>query len=109
VKVQARLARLELEFKTRQTTHFPEACLCFPADEQPEFKWKAEAAEAAGVLCPLHRRRFQTVVTRFPYRATRFYVADFKHGWPNRSAQYQKAMRASLNPELWPAEEVPLP
>jgi hypothetical protein len=109
VKVQARLARLELAFKTRQTTHFPVACLCFPADEQPEFKWKAEAAEAATVLCPLHGRRFQMVVTRFLYRATRFYVADFKYGWPNRSAQYQKAMRASLNPELWPAEEVPLP
>jgi len=27
---------LELAVKTRQATHFPEACLCFPADEQLE-------------------------------------------------------------------------
>jgi hypothetical protein len=63
VRLKARLARLELVFKTQIAAHFPEACLCFPADEQPEFKWQAEAEEAAKVLCPLHGRRFQTVVT----------------------------------------------
>jgi len=89
--------------------HFPETCLCFPVDEQPEFRWRAEAEEAAGVLCPLHGRRFQTVVTRFLYRALHFYVADFERGWPQRSAQYQKAMRASFDPALWPAQEVELP
>ena len=109
MRVRARLARLELAFKTRQATHFSEACLCFPADEQPEFMWGAEAAEAATVLCPLHGRRFQMVVTRSLFRPTHFYVADFERGWPHRSAQYQKAMRASLNPALWPAEEVELP
>ena len=89
--------------------HFPETCLCFPADEQPEFKWRAEAEEAAGVICPLHGRRFNRVVTRHLYYAQRFYVADFEHGWPYRSAQYQKAMRVSLDAARWPAEEVMLP
>ena len=51
---------------------------CFPLDEQPEFRWRAEAEEAARVLCPLHGRRFQTVVTRFLYRALHYYVADFE-------------------------------
>jgi hypothetical protein len=80
--------------------HFPEACLCFPVDEQPEFRWRAEAEEAARVLCPLHGRRFQTVVKRHLYWALRCYVADFERGWPHRSAQYQKAMRVSLDPTV---------
>jgi hypothetical protein len=41
-------------------------------DEQPEFKWRAEAEEAVQVLCPLHGRRLQTVVTRHIYQAQRF-------------------------------------
>ena len=109
LKISARLARLELASKAQRAGDFPEACLCFPADEQPEFKWKAEADEAAKVLCALHGRRFQTVVTRHLYYAQRFYVADFEHGWPHQSAQYQKAMGASLDPTRWPAEEVQLP
>ena len=48
-------------------------------------------------------------MTRFLYRALHFYVADFERGWPHRSAQYQKAMRASFDPALWPAQEVELP
>ena len=32
-----------------------------------------------------------------------------ERGWPHRSAQYRKAMRASLDPTRWPAEEVKLP
>lgn len=107
--LKTRLARLESSSKTPLAAYFPEACICFPADEQPEFRWKAEADAAGKVLCPVHGRRFQTVVTRFLYRALRFYVTDFEHGWPHRSAQYQKAMRASLDPALWPAEEVQLP
>jgi hypothetical protein len=31
--------------------HFSEECICFPADEQPEFRWRAEAEEAAMILC----------------------------------------------------------
>ena len=42
-KISARLARLELASRTQRVGHFAEACLCFPADEQPEFKWRAEA------------------------------------------------------------------
>jgi hypothetical protein len=103
------LARLESAFKTEIAKHFPETCLCFPADEQPELKWRAEAEEAAKVLCPLHGKRFQAVVTRHGYQAERFYVADFEHGWPYRSAQYQKAMRVSFNPAIWPAKELQLP
>ena len=84
-------------------------CLCFPADEQPEFRWQAEAEEAAKVLCPLHGTRFRTVATRFLYRARRFYVMEFEKGWQHRSPQYQKAMRVSLDPARWPAREVILP
>jgi hypothetical protein len=80
--------------------HFSEVCLCFPVDEQPDFRGQADAEEAAKVLCPLHGQRFQTVVRRSLYRARRFSVVDFEKGWPHRSAQYQKAMRASLNPAL---------
>ena len=69
-------------------------------DEQSEFRGQADAEEAAKVLGPLRGRRFQTVVTRFLYRGRRFPVVDFEKGWPHRSAQYQKAMRASLNPAL---------
>ena len=38
-------------------------CICFPENEQPEFKWQAEAEMAAAVLCPLHGLRFRIVVT----------------------------------------------
>jgi hypothetical protein len=31
------------------------------------------------------------------------------NGWPHRPAQYQKAMRISLDPALWPAQEIELP
>jgi hypothetical protein len=100
LRINARLAQLESAIRAIRPARFSEMCLCFPADEQPEFRWQADAEEAAKVLCPLHGRRFQTVVTRFLYRARRFSVVDFEKGWPHRSAQYQKAMRASLNPAL---------
>lgn len=77
-------------------------CTCFPLDEQPEFRWRAEAEAAARVLCPIHGLRFQLVVTRFLYRAPRYYLSDCERGWPYRSKQYQKAMRASFDPALWP-------
>ena len=109
MRLKARLARLELAFKTRNAEHFLEVCLCFPADEQPWFRWRVEAEEAAKVLCPLHGRRFQTVVRHHLYQALHFYVADFDHGWPGWSIQYQKAMRASLDPRRSPAEEVKVP
>jgi hypothetical protein len=96
VRLKARLARLELAFKTRNAEHFLEVCLCFPADEQPWFRWRVEADEAAKVLCPLHGRRFQTVVRHHLYQALHFYVADFDHGWPGWSIQYQKAMTRKL-------------
>jgi hypothetical protein len=108
-RLNARVTRLELASRVRTATHFSEECRCFPVDEQPEFRWQAEAEAAAKVLCPLHGRRFQTIVTRFLYRALHYYVADFEQGWPHRSAQYQKAMRVSLDPALWPAQEVQLP
>jgi hypothetical protein len=87
-RLNARVTRLELASRVRTVTLFSEECLCFPVDEQPEFRWQAEAETAAKVLCPLHGRRFQTIVTRFLYRALHYYVADFEQGWPDRSAQY---------------------
>ena len=87
------------------TKRFPEACTCFPADEQPGFKWRAEAEIAAAVLCPLHGLRFHIVITRDLYRAFRFYITDYKDGWPRQSAQYQKAMRASFDWALWPPQK----
>ena len=44
---------------------FPEDCTCFAENEQPEFKWRAEAEAAAKVLCPLHGVRFRTVVSAY--------------------------------------------
>src|SRR5712691_4244337 len=89
--------------------HFPETCLCFPADEQPWFRWRAEAEEAAKVLCPVHGQRFHSVQRYHLYQALHFYVTDFEHGWQDWSPQYQRAMRASLDPTRWPAEEIMLP
>ena len=68
----ARIARLEQRRKMQATKRFSEACTCFPADEQPGFKWRAEAEMAAAVLCPLHGLRFHIVITRDLYRAFRF-------------------------------------
>ena len=48
--LKTRLARLESSSKTPLAAYFPEACICFPADEQPEFRWKAEAHAAGKVL-----------------------------------------------------------
>jgi len=73
------------------------------------FRWRAEAEEAAKVLCPLHRQRFQYVQRYHLYQALPFYVTDFENGWPGRSRQYQKAMKASLDPSRWPADEVKIP
>ena len=111
MRFRARVARLESARSERIATHFQDACICFPVAEQPEFRWQAEVDHAAKVRCPIHGVRFQTVVTRHLYQASRFYISDFERGWPHLSAQYQKAMRASLDPSLWPAqeEEVPWP
>ena len=68
-------------------------------------QWRAEAEIAAAVLCPLHGLRFHIVVTRDLYRAFRFYITDYKDGWPRQSAQYQKAMRASFDWSLWPPQK----
>jgi hypothetical protein len=35
---------LELASRTQMARHFPEACLCFKVDEQPEFGWRAEVS-----------------------------------------------------------------
>ena len=63
MRLGARIARLEQRRKMQATKRFSEACTCFPADEQPEFKWRTEAEMAAAVLCPLHGLRFRIVVT----------------------------------------------
>ena len=33
------------------------------------------------------------------------YLQDFSQGWPSRSEQYRKAMRASFNATLWPPQD----
>jgi hypothetical protein len=96
MRFDTRLKRLELTLTTKEGTEFPENCICFPGNEQPEFGSSAESEQATGVPCPLHGKRFRAAVTRHLYRATRFYRLDFERGWPHRSHQYQKAMRASL-------------
>ena len=81
----------------------------FRTDEQPEFRWQVEAEIAASVLCPLHGLRFKVVLTRFLYRAARFYRSDMEAGCPHRSVQYQRAVRVSFDPNLWPANEEDAP
>jgi hypothetical protein len=102
MNLDARVLRLEQSMGMQDRRRFPEDCTCFPEDEQPEFKWRAEAEAAAKVLCPLHGVRFRIIVRRFLYRGLRFYNQDFERGWPHRSLQYQKAMRASFDSALWP-------
>jgi hypothetical protein len=82
-----RVERAEQAAKTQ--LRFSPDCLCFPDDEQPEFRWQVEAEIAASVLCPLHGSRFRIVVSRFLYRARRLYNSDMQAGCPNRSEAYQ--------------------
>jgi hypothetical protein len=89
--------------KTR--LRFSPECLCFPDDEQPEFRWQVEAEIAARVLCRLHGLRFKVVLTRFLYRAARFCRFDMEAGCPHRSVQYQRAVGVGFDPNLWPANE----
>src|SRR5437867_2050556 len=71
MSTQRLLRRIELAEKTAKTQSvFAPHCICFPEDEQPEFRWRAEAEMAAEVLCPIHGIRFRIVVTRFLYRAS---------------------------------------
>src|ERR1700686_2170054 len=102
-----RVERAEQAAKTQ--LRFSSDCLCFPDDEQPEFRWQVEAEIAASVLCPLQGSRFRIVVSRFLYRARRFYSSDMQAGCPNRSEAYQRAMRVSFDPNLWPANEEDAP
>ena len=105
MSIQRLLRRIELAEKTaKMQSVFATHCICFPEDEQPEFRWRAEAEMAAEVLCPIHRIRFRIVVTRFLYRASWRYLRDFSQDWPGRSERYRKAMRASFNAALWPPE-----
>ena len=107
MRTRTLLARIErAEQSVREPLASLVGCTCFPSDEQPEFRWRTEAETAATVLCPIHGLRFQTVVTRFLFRALWHYLADVKRGWPHRSPQYQKAMRASFDLALLPIREV---
>ena len=102
-----RVERAEQAAKTQ--LRFSPDCLCFPDDEQPEFRWQVEAEIAASVLCPLHGLRFKVVLTRLLDRAARFYRSDMEAGCPHRSVQYQRAVRVSFDPNLWPANEEDAP
>jgi alkylation response protein AidB-like acyl-CoA dehydrogenase len=105
MSTQRLLRRIEVAEQTvKVLSLFARHCTCFPEDEQPEFRWRAEAEMAAEVLCPIHGIRFRIVVTRFLYRASWRYLQDFSQDWPGRSEQYRKAMRASFNAALWPPE-----
>src|SRR5712692_2247166 len=65
----ARIERAEQAVKARSRCS-PD-CICFLENEQPEFRWRAEAEIAADVPCPLHVR-FLIVVKREHYRALCF-------------------------------------
>ena len=109
MRINARLERLEATITTREKTLLAANCICFPENEQPEFRWKAEVDLAVQVLCPLHGKRFQFVARRKIWQHPEGYYRDFERGWPHSSPQYQKAMRASLNPAQWPAKWIELP
>ncbi len=96
MRFDARLKRLESALTAKVATDFPEDCTCFPDDEQPDFRSSAESGYAEKVLCQLHGKRYKSVVKRHLYQAARFYRLDFELGWPTRSPQYQKAIRASF-------------
>src|SRR5256885_17210192 len=98
MSTQRLLRRIELAEKTAKAQSvFAPHCICFPEDEQPEFRWRAEAEMAAEVLCPFHGMRFRIVVMRFIYREVCKYLRVFSHDWPSRSDQYSKRLHAGFN------------
>jgi hypothetical protein len=107
---RAQLRRVERAEQAAKTQlRLSSDCLRFPDVEQPEFRWQVEAEIAASVLCPLHGSRFRIVVTRFLFRAAGFYRSDREAGCPNSSEAYQRAVRVSFDPNLWPANEEDAP
>ena len=93
----------DITLASKSKLSYPPECLCFPENEPPSFHWPIELEIAAKLKCPLHGNRFK--------RIAMLYVAKWlreKREWfiaTRRSAQYQKAWRASFPPGLWPAEE----
>jgi hypothetical protein len=76
---------------------FSPDCLCFPGEEQPEFRWQVEAEIAASVLCPLHGSRFRIVVTRFLFSRSPF-LAEIGPLWQRpTSTTKKKAAEVVLN------------
>jgi hypothetical protein len=77
--------------------HFPEDCVCFPPNEQPELPldYVSEREAIAAVSCPLHGKRFRQIVEPTCFVPNWRYENERKSGWPGRSAQFRKAMLAS--------------
>ena len=104
MRTRTLLKRIEqVEMASKSKLGHPPECTCFPENEQPSFHWRIELEIASKLKCPLHGNRFKPLAM--------IYVAEWlrkkREGFiaTRRSAQYQKAWRASFLPGLWPAEE----
>lgn len=70
-------------------------CICFPPDEQPDFRTNEDEERAVKVECPLHGKRFEP--------RPHFYIPawhwerEVKLRWPRLSQQYHKAFKASFS------------
>src|SRR5215472_2943403 len=100
MNLKNRLSKLE---KTTRRIIAEADCICFPPDEQPFLRLRAEREAVTSVTCQIHGKRFKhiegDISIPFP---THFYP-----NWRTwRSPQYVKAMDASFPPDRWPATEV---
>lgn len=93
-------SRVDRLIQTQPQLGFAEACICFPANEQPALGLPAEREAVASVLCPLHGKRF-TAFRWPPFQSTR--PGHWKAMWENNSAQYRRAIAASFPRYRWPA------
>ena len=102
MNLKNRLNKLE-QMKRRIATEAE--CICFPPDEPPELRLRAEIEAALAVLCPVHGRRFSNVAPTI-YRPI-YLPEHLEPAWRRRhSARYVKAMDASFPSDRWPATKI---
>jgi hypothetical protein len=101
---KTRIRKLEAQSRERYGNRnskqsFPQNCICFPADEPPDFQvfdTDEERRAAMALLCPLHGKRFTEPLPFEIYKPGWRREVLWRDDFPSRSRQYAKAMRASV-------------
>jgi hypothetical protein len=102
MNLENRLSKLEL---AKRHVAIEADCICFPPDEPPHLKLRAEIEAAKAVRCPLHGERFNELASSI-YRPTRM-PQHLEPAWRRwRSPQYIEAMDASFPPDRWPTTQI---